>query len=331
MRRVFGGLSARHCAAPSASPLVVAALRNIFVQCRDTPNDDCMMFFAPGYEFLKPREGESVAVTMTVEKENKHISPLAKRLFRIYGVDEVTIGHRFVTVTRQTEPDLGEDDGDEAESMDDIRGRISLTNASDIEKGKGFVPSPDKAKESATPPQMAPPSSKATPSPAGGGMQVKQHVLPDEEIAPWQPPEWFDLQCQVCAAIADHAHSKEPTVELDAPHPHQDTQPAEGDCEVVLSIKELIATVIRPEIQKDGGDIRYLQWEKASGEMLVELLGACKTCKSSTTTLADLIERTTRHWIPEVTSVVEANQRRKLQQQQQQQQQSAQEGAEAAA
>ena len=39
------------------------------------------------------------------------------------------------------------------------------------------------------------------------------------------------------------------------------------------------------------------------GEMRVELLGACRACKSSKTTLVDLIERTTRHWIPEVTAV----------------------------
>jgi Fe-S cluster biogenesis protein NfuA len=296
------------------------------------------MFFAPGYEFLAPREGEKIAVTVTVEKQNKHISPLAKRLFRIYGVDEVTIGHNFVTVTRQTEPDLGEgndEEGEEDETEADIRQRISLTNSSDIEKGKGFVPSAKDAAASpaapaddtavATPepaaspppqkkPDIAPPTSKAAPSPPGGGMQVKQHVMPEEEVEEWQPPVWFDLQCEVCAAIADHTHSREPTIELDAPHPHADTIPQEGDNEVVLSIKELLATVIRPEIQKDGGDIRFLTWEESTGEMLVELLGACKTCKSSTTTLADLIERTTRHWIPEVTSVVEANARRKQQQ-----------------
>jgi Fe-S cluster biogenesis protein NfuA len=266
------------------------AIRSLFVQCRDTPNDDCMMFFATGYEFVPlPAGSTGPVMTITVTKENKHISPLAKRIFALEGIDEVTIGQRFVTVTRQTEPDpVDEDEGDVADS-------ISVTNTAAIKEGKAYV---DRV-----------PSSKVTPSPASGGVHVKTFVMPD--MPAWEPPHWFDLQFNVCAAITDHAHCKEPTIELDAPHPHVDTLPKEGDSEIVLAIKELIATLIRPEIQKDGGDIRFVAFDDASGAMNVELLGACKTCKSSSTTLADLIERTTRHWIPEVTSIVEVNQRKK--------------------
>lgn len=252
-----------------------------------------MMFYATGFDFLKPNaETNAPVMTMTVTKDNKHISPLAKRLFTIYGVDEVTIGQKFVTVTRQIAPDV---EADAAES-EDVRSRISLTNTTSIKEGKGY---------SAT---------STNPVPTASGVQVKTHQLPEEELnKAWEPPHWFDLQFSVCASLADHAHSREPAVELDAPHPHCDTLPVEGDTEVVLSIKELIATVIRPEIQQDGGDIRFLTFTPEDGLMSVELLGACKTCKSSSTTLKDLIERTTRHWIPEVLGVVDASKGRRQQ------------------
>jgi Fe-S cluster biogenesis protein NfuA len=297
----------------------LSQVRALFVQCKETPNEDCMMFFARNFEFLRPAASETTTVagspspekqlptmmTVTVDKANKHISPLAKRLFMISGVDEVTIGQRFVTVTRQTEPDLGdEDEGDPAAS-------IAVTNTAAIKEGKGYANRVPITTSTTTPAESSAMTTTASPSAAPKAPEVKSFTMPPELVKPWEPPHWFDLQFSICAVITDHAHSREPAVELDAPHPHIDTIPQEGDLEVVLSIKELIATLIRPEIQKDGGDIRFLEFVTDRGEMLVELLGACKTCKSSSTTLADLIERTTRHWIPEVLAVVEVNARKK--------------------
>jgi len=107
----------------------------------------------------------------------------------------------------------------------------------------------------------------------------------------------------VSAVITDHFYSGNPHVALDAPHPHQDTLPAEGDSDVVASLKELLATQIRPELQKDGGDVRFLEFRDSDGVVVIELLGSCKSCRSAPSTLQDLIERTIKHWIPEVSSV----------------------------
>ncbi|CCW63069.1 unnamed protein product [Phytomonas sp. EM1] len=116
---------------------------------------------------------------------------------------------------------------------------------------------------------------------------------------------WSELKLHVSALITDHLYSGQPHVSPDAPHPYIDTLPQEGDSEVVLMIKELIDTNIRPQLQKDGGDIRFIRFNPETGLMVVELLGACRTCKSGPTTLVDLIERTTFHWIPEVKGVLE--------------------------
>jgi Fe-S cluster biogenesis protein NfuA len=116
---------------------------------------------------------------------------------------------------------------------------------------------------------------------------------------------WKGVPFAVCAAILDHAASGRPAVDPSAPHPHQDTVVAEGDSEVVQALKEVIAETIRPQLQADGGDIRFVQFEPESGALRIEMLGACKTCRSSPTTLRILIERTVKHWIPEVKEVVE--------------------------
>lgn len=123
----------------------------------------------------------------------------------------------------------------------------------------------------------------------------------------WARPvaDWSELSLAVVANITNHLFSNRSHVALDAPHPHQDTLPADTDSEVVASIKELIATIIRPQLQEDGGDVRFLDYDSDRRELRVEFLGTCRQCKNAATTLHDLLERTVRHWIPEVQSVVE--------------------------
>lgn len=121
-------------------------------------------------------------------------------------------------------------------------------------------------------------------------------------------PEWFDLQFPITGAITDHLHFAEVAVDLSAPHPYADTLPSEGDSEVISSIKELISEHLRPLLQSDGGDLRFVGFFPEQGSIIrVEMLGSCKTCKKSDTTLKDLIERTIRHFIPEVLGVEEVN------------------------
>lgn len=42
---------------------------------------------------------------------------------------------------------------------------------------------------------------------------------------------------------------------------------------------------IRPTIQEDGGDIKYVSFDAKSGVLTVKLVGACSSCPSSTVTL----------------------------------------------
>lgn len=84
-----------------------------------------------------------------------------------------------------------------------------------------------------------------------------------------------------------------------------DTSPNSTDSEVVQCIKELIKEQVRPMVQRDGGDVKLLNFNDKTGIVSLAMLGACRTCPSSKNTLKDGIERVMKHFLPEVTEVVE--------------------------
>ena len=76
------------------------------------------------------------------------------------------------------------------------------------------------------------------------------------------------------------------------------------DEDVVLQIKELLYTRVRPAVAQDGGDIVFEDF--TDGTVTVQMRGACAGCPSSTATLKMGIENMLRHYIPEVKEVVAA-------------------------
>ncbi|PIE99715.1 MAG: hypothetical protein CR965_01900 [Paludibacter sp.] len=79
-------------------------------------------------------------------------------------------------------------------------------------------------------------------------------------------------------------------------HKHSDLE------KKVLSVIEQI----RPYLQSDGGDIRFIE---ITDEMVVnvELLGACGSCPYSTMTLKNGVEETIKKALPEITAVEAIN------------------------
>jgi len=72
-------------------------------------------------------------------------------------------------------------------------------------------------------------------------------------------------------------------------------------------VKDLIRQtidVIRPALQADGGDIVVRDVNEETGEITVELVGACGTCPVSTQTMKAGIERILKDRVEGVTSVV---------------------------
>ncbi|KAH9598650.1 Scaffold protein Nfu/NifU [Trypanosoma melophagium] len=133
--------------------------------------------------------------------------------------------------------------------------------------------------------------------------------LADEYITVRKNPmaDWEELSTLVKECITQFAESKmnilsEEGEELLTGH-NNDTEPEEDDDEVILAVKELLATRIRPMLQADGGNVRYIDMD--DGTVFVMLEGACKSCPSSGVTLKNGIERMLMHWIPEVVEVQE--------------------------
>ncbi|XP_054252566.1 NFU1 iron-sulfur cluster scaffold homolog, mitochondrial [Indicator indicator] len=111
--------------------------------------------------------------------------------------------------------------------------------------------------------------------------------------------DWNLLKPDIYAAIMDFFASGLPIVTDEALR--TDTAASEEDDEVVLMIKELLDTRIRPTVQEDGGDVIYKGFE--DGIVQLKLQGSCTSCPSSIITLKNGIQNMLQFYIPEVEGV----------------------------
>ena len=79
-------------------------------------------------------------------------------------------------------------------------------------------------------------------------------------------------------------------------------QYSEDEAEIVVKIKELIETYVKPAVEMDGGNIEFKAFNE--GIVTVVLQGSCSGCPSSTVTLKAGIEGMLKRMIPEVKEVV---------------------------
>jgi len=70
--------------------------------------------------------------------------------------------------------------------------------------------------------------------------------------------------------------------------------------EIVIEIKEVL-DVIRPYIQRDGGNIEFVRFE--DGIAYVKMTGACVGCGGFESTLRELVEDTLLERVPGVIGV----------------------------
>jgi Fe-S cluster biogenesis protein NfuA len=109
--------------------------------------------------------------------------------------------------------------------------------------------------------------------------------------------DWFSVKPAVLAAVMDHFTSGLPVIEGAAP----EAASGEPDSEIVVQIKEILDTRVRPAVAQDGGDITFHEFE--DGVVYLHMQGSCSGCPSSTATLKAGIENMLRYYIPEVREV----------------------------
>jgi Fe-S cluster biogenesis protein NfuA len=116
--------------------------------------------------------------------------------------------------------------------------------------------------------------------------------------------EWEHIKPALLGAIMEHYLSGEPAL-FDNAHKQGSEEAgddfADGDAEIVSTIKELIETRVRPAVANDGGDIIFQGFR--DGVVFLKMRGACSGCPSSTATLRHGIENLLRHFVPEVDEV----------------------------
>lgn len=109
---------------------------------------------------------------------------------------------------------------------------------------------------------------------------------------------WDVIKPLILGSIMEHFQSGRPAVEIKDGDLRVDD---EDDDEIVVQIRELIDTRVRPAVAQDGGDIVYKGFE--NGVVYLHMQGACAGCPSSTATLKHGIENMLRYYVPEVQEV----------------------------
>jgi Fe-S cluster biogenesis protein NfuA len=112
---------------------------------------------------------------------------------------------------------------------------------------------------------------------------------------------WDVVKPALLGIIMEHFTAGRPVLlaETSAPAPKENVD--EEDDEIVVQIKELLDTRVRPAVAQDGGDITFEGFE--DGVVYLHMQGSCSGCPSSTMTLKMGIENLLKHYVPEVVEV----------------------------
>ena len=119
-------------------------------------------------------------------------------------------------------------------------------------------------------------------------------------------PDWQHLKPAILGSIMEHFMSGVPVMTGQAAgggghHDDENEFFDQADAEIVVTIKELLDTRVRPAVAQDGGDITFRGYE--NGTVFLHMKGACAGCPSSTATLKHGIQNLLRHFVPEVQQV----------------------------
>jgi Fe-S cluster biogenesis protein NfuA len=119
-------------------------------------------------------------------------------------------------------------------------------------------------------------------------------------------PDWQHLKPAILGAIMEHFMSGAPVMATGGQAAADRADEVgefydKADSEIVVTIKELLDTRVRPAVAQDGGDITFRGYE--NGTVFLHMKGACAGCPSSTATLKHGIQNLLRHFVPEVQQV----------------------------
>ena len=110
-------------------------------------------------------------------------------------------------------------------------------------------------------------------------------VKKDEKIS------WDALKPSVVSYLNDYFNKNKGPVLDKVPEVLGDT----NDNDVILQIKEVLDSKIRPAVARDGGDIKFKSYN--DGIVKLELQGSCSGCPSSMMTLKQGVQNLLKHYV----------------------------------
>jgi Fe-S cluster biogenesis protein NfuA len=113
--------------------------------------------------------------------------------------------------------------------------------------------------------------------------------------------DWSVVKPLALAAIMDFYTSGAPQEAADGAVSGHSDHDGDENADLIVQIKELLDTRVRPSVANDGGDIVFRAFKE--GVVYLHMQGACSGCPSSTATLKHGIETLLRYYVPEVQSV----------------------------
>ena len=107
---------------------------------------------------------------------------------------------------------------------------------------------------------------------------------------------WDDVKHIVTSLINDfYSSGKDCVIDKSLNEENEDLK------DIEKKIVEILDKKIRPAVAKDGGDIKFKEFN--NGVVKVQLQGSCSGCPSSTMTLKQGVQNLLCHYIPEVKNV----------------------------
>jgi Fe-S cluster biogenesis protein NfuA len=109
---------------------------------------------------------------------------------------------------------------------------------------------------------------------------------------------WNELKPMIISHLNDYFEkNSDPVLKEDK----KTAENNKNNSETVNKIIEVLDTKIRPAVARDGGDIKFISFEK--GVVKVQLQGSCSGCPSSLMTLKQGVQNLLKHYVKEVNTV----------------------------
>ncbi len=117
-------------------------------------------------------------------------------------------------------------------------------------------------------------------------------------INKYDDTSWDDIKHIVISLINDfYSSGRECVIDQNLNEDHEEKDLKEIEKKII----KVLDQKIRPAVAKDGGDIKFKEFE--NGVVKVQLQGSCSGCPSSTMTLKQGVQNLLCHYIPEVKEV----------------------------